>query len=1107
MNVKIINKNTRTNSPRSHAVAAASHAVIEMLEGRQLMTATPFTSAYDTDVAVDSNGTMHVAWYDAAAHDLKYATRSAAGVWSAATVVHGDAHGSADVGQYVSIALNAQNRPSLAYADSYNADLYYATLSNGAWTRTRLDTRNSMYTSIAFGTDNLPVISYYQAQTDDLCVARMVSPDAWERMTVDSTDDVGRSTSLALIPGTGNRFAVAYEKSTDFDYRYIEQTGAWGAGAFSAPQTFDADTPGAGGHTSLAFGAGNRPAVAYYDAHNADTKFASRAVNGTWSNSVVWTEKAQFNTLFYEAANNRFMLIGTDFRSDQLVLWTQNGSFWDARALEAGGGKTAGVGVRADGTFGYAYISRYDPVNTLGAQLRPGGLGSPNNPAATALSSSQIRVTWQDRATGENGYVIERSIDSGNFTEVGVAAANATAFTDTSGLQPGTQYFYRVRAMTASGGVRTGYSSYSFVRSATTQQPSTGTPIISENFTSGAGGMTAVDGTWGVNSGAYRLTANNTAATTHLNSRSVHNTVLDGDFTLTVDAQAVAGSAPWTNVAVIFGYQDANNYYFFSSNQSNDGATNGIFRVVNGVSTELADVTTTITPGVTYQLRVEREGNVIRAYRDGVLVASATDGTFTSGQIGLGTRQFQASFDNLVVYGEAAPEPTTPPLAPAGLGATAVSSARIDLAWTDSSTDETGFKIERSSNGGSTWTQIATVGAGVTNYAATGLTASTAYQFRVRAYNAVGDSAYSNTASATTQAAPTPPLAPAGLGATAASSVRIDLAWTDNSSDETGFKVERSTNGGATWTQVATLGAGVTSYAATGLSASTTYQFRVRAYNAGGDSAYSNTASATTQAGPAVGAKPTEANTGLAVAGISEASLEVVNGSYTASAGEILEGKHFKAGVIVPAGANNVVIRNCLISGGNYGIQSSAGALNLLVENTEIRGTSSKGMLVHNATVRRVYIHDVGSDGMFIHDGGNMLIEYSYITRCGKDNPTDHTDGIQVHTGGSNIVIRNNHINLPGSWYNQPGWGSLNSCIVFQSDWGAIRDSSIENNWLYGGGYTVRLEEKGGYEITGITVTGNRFGRDYHYAPRGTLGSPGFTWTNNVYDDNDQVIS
>ena len=90
-----------------------------------------------------------------------------------------------------------------------------------------------------------------------------------------------------------------------------------------------------------------------------------------------------------------------------------------------------------------------------------------------------------------------------------------------------------------------------------------------------------------------------------------------------------------------------------------------------------------------------------------------------------------------------------------------------------------------------------------------------------------------------------PPAAPSGLAATATSSSTVDLSWTDNSGDESGFKVERAASGGA-FSEIATVGADVTSYGDSGLAASTTYDYRVRAFNADGDSAYSNTASATT---------------------------------------------------------------------------------------------------------------------------------------------------------------------------------------------------------------------------------------------------------------------
>jgi hypothetical protein len=94
-------------------------------------------------------------------------------------------------------------------------------------------------------------------------------------------------------------------------------------------------------------------------------------------------------------------------------------------------------------------------------------------------------------------------------------------------------------------------------------------------------------------------------------------------------------------------------------------------------------------------------------------------------------------------------QPGDPPAAPSALNATAASATQIDLFWTDDAVDELGFQVERSS-GGPDWEVIDSLGADITSYSNTGLTASTAYDYRVRAYNSSGSSDYSNIASATT---------------------------------------------------------------------------------------------------------------------------------------------------------------------------------------------------------------------------------------------------------------------------------------------------------------------------------------------------------------------
>src|SRR5467141_1541044 len=202
----------------------------------------------------------------------------------------------------------------------------------------------------------------------------------------------------------------------------------------------------------------------------------------------------------------------------------------------------------------------------------------------------------------------------------------------------------------------------------------------------------------------------------------------------------------------------------------------------------------------------------------------------------------------MVAFKAMSSAPPTPPTAPTNLAASAADSSQINLSWTNTSTTQTGVKIERSTDN-VTFTQITVAGATAVSYSDAGLSASTTYFYRARATNAAGDSAYSNTASATTQAPSPPPTAPTNLAATAAGSSQINLSWTNTSTTQTGVKIERSTDN-VTFTQITVAGATAVSYSDVGLSASTTYFYRVRATNAGGNSAYSNTASASTPAPP-----------------------------------------------------------------------------------------------------------------------------------------------------------------------------------------------------------------------------------------------------------------
>jgi hypothetical protein len=185
---------------------------------------------------------------------------------------------------------------------------------------------------------------------------------------------------------------------------------------------------------------------------------------------------------------------------------------------------------------------------------------------------------------------------------------------------------------------------------------------------------------------------------------------------------------------------------------------------------------------------------------------------------------------------------TSAPAAPTGLTA-APGDSQVTLSWTAAS-GAASYNVYRSTaSGAETLLQSGVAG---TTFTDTGLTNGTTYYYKVSAVNAAGESPLSAEVSATPQVVA--PVAPSNLGATAVSTTQINLTWTDNSTNETGFVVDQATNSSfTTGLTTINLGANVTSFSATGLVAGTTYWFRVRATNAGGTSANSNVASATTQ--------------------------------------------------------------------------------------------------------------------------------------------------------------------------------------------------------------------------------------------------------------------
>ncbi|WP_421918755.1 fibronectin type III domain-containing protein [Marinifilum sp.] len=188
----------------------------------------------------------------------------------------------------------------------------------------------------------------------------------------------------------------------------------------------------------------------------------------------------------------------------------------------------------------------------------------------------------------------------------------------------------------------------------------------------------------------------------------------------------------------------------------------------------------------------------------------------------------------------------TAPDTPVNLAASAITYNSMTISW-DATENTDDYDLQVRPQGGS-WTTINQI---ETSYAYNSLTAETIYEFRIRANNEIGSSDYSAINSATTLEAPTAPETPVNLAASAITYNSMTISW-DASANTEDYDLQVRTQAGA-WT---TINQSETSYNYTGLSGETTYEFRVRANNTIGSSAYSTIVSATTLDAPTVPVTP-----------------------------------------------------------------------------------------------------------------------------------------------------------------------------------------------------------------------------------------------------------
>ena len=493
--------------------------------------------------------------------------------------------------------------------------------------------------------------------------------------------------------------------------------------------------------------------------------------NGT-ANSIVWALDRNTNTLrAYDA---------TDLTK---VLYTSAQAPLNRDQL-AGLVTKFSVPTIADGIV---FVGTSNAMLIYGPPIPPTAPpAAPSILAAVAPFPTQVVLNWTDNASNEDLFSVERSPDGNSgWTEIGQASANAQSFIDNS-VSANSTYYYRVRAFNSFNGGS--YSGYTNVASATATPFPTGT----------GDGLLA----------SYYANPIFTGTPIHRVDPQLN---FDWNFGSPDPAIPVDHfSAVWTGIIKV---PLTGNYTFYTT--SDDGVVVYISGqpIINNWSdhgaTEDVSSLIALSSTTTYAIRVEY-------FEDGGL--ASLNLSWSSDQLP------KALVPQSALYSGVAPP------APTNLTAAPASGTQINLAWTDNSSTETGFIIQRKDGTTGTYAQLTIVPPGTTSYQDTGLLANTTYFYQVLAANFVGNSPLSNEASATT---PVPPATPSDAEPTAVTTNSIAFTWQDNSDNEDKFSIFRRIGDGS-YIFIADVPANTTSFTNTGLQPGTLYDYHIQAWNLGG---------------------------------------------------------------------------------------------------------------------------------------------------------------------------------------------------------------------------------------------------------------------------------
>jgi len=254
-----------------------------------------------TSLAVGASSLPVISYYDSTNTNLKVAKCTNAGCTSATTITTVDATG--NMGEYSSIALSADGFPVISYYDSTNSALKVAKCHNAscsiAATLTIVDNAATVgsYTSIAIGSDNFPIISYYDTDNSALKVAKCANSGCTTGTTVTTLDSAGTVGTQSSIKVDSNGLPVI--SYYDASNTALKVAKCANAACTAATLTFVDNTAIVGDYNRLVLGSDGLPVISYYDATNTSLKVAKCSNSGcTASTTLSTVDNGGFDGMF-----------------------------------------------------------------------------------------------------------------------------------------------------------------------------------------------------------------------------------------------------------------------------------------------------------------------------------------------------------------------------------------------------------------------------------------------------------------------------------------------------------------------------------------------------------------------------------------------------------------------------------------------------------------------------------------------------------------------------------------------------------------------------------------------------------------------------------------